>query len=343
MPYADQRKHEDIAQRRRERARKRRAESPLRRFGQARNRPAQREGIEDVIPHPRAKADVPPAPEIAQRNREIRPPEILRQSNTEQLRNARDQINAAGKIAVLLHGIGQHADHGHRAAPRAARRVKHGADHRQDAVGNNHLFGKPPEHQQKCARHIDLPAVLQLLFQLIVSPDRALNQLREKRNEQREPREILLRRIFAVVYVQQIAHGLERVKADAQRQQQPQRRRAEPAAHVVRIFERGQQPEVQQQRRQHDRALSAPRRRADRLFPFLFRRLEPRLPAFADSGNRQRGQPRRARRRQNERQPRKASGCVKAVAGQQQNNPADFCRAEMVDRRAGKAVGGQHE
>ena len=83
---------------------------------------------------------MPSAPEIAQRNRKIRPPEILRQTNAEQFRYACNQIDAAGKIAVLLHGVRQNADNGHRAAPCAARRVKHSADYRQSAICDNHLF-----------------------------------------------------------------------------------------------------------------------------------------------------------------------------------------------------------
>ncbi len=61
VPYADQRKHEDVAQCRRKRTRKRRAEAPLRRFGQARDRLAERKGIEYIIPHPCAQADMPSA------------------------------------------------------------------------------------------------------------------------------------------------------------------------------------------------------------------------------------------------------------------------------------------
>ncbi len=89
-----------------------------------------------------------------------------------------------------------------------------------------------------------MPAAFELFFQLIIAPDRPLNQLGKKRDEQRKPRQVFLRRIFAVVHIQQIAHRLKRVKADAQRQQQPKRRRSEPAAHVVRIFERRQQAEI---------------------------------------------------------------------------------------------------
>ena len=188
-----------------------------------------------------------------------------------------------------------------------------------------------------------MPAAFKLFFQLIIAPDRPLNQLGKKRDEQRKPRQVFLRRIFAVVHIQQIAHRLKRVKTDAQRQQQPKRRRAEPAAHVVRIFERRQQAEIKQKRREHCRALSAPGLRLDRFFPFPVRRIGLGFAVFADLGDNQRGQPRGNRRQQDERQPCKAPRRVKAVARQQQNRPADLGRAEMINRRADKTVGGQHE
>ena len=63
----------------------------------------------------------------------------------------------------------------------------------------------------------------ELRGELVVAGDGALNQLREEGDEQREAHGVLLRRVLAVIHVDQVADGLERVKGDAQRQQQVKR------------------------------------------------------------------------------------------------------------------------
>ena len=88
----------------------------LERLAHAGNRAGQREGIEHVVAHPRAQTDVPAPPEIAEGDGEIRPLEVRRKLYAEELGDARHQINAAGKIRVLLEGVKQHTDDDDRAA-----------------------------------------------------------------------------------------------------------------------------------------------------------------------------------------------------------------------------------
>ena len=58
-----------------------------------------------------------------------------------------------------------------------------------------------------------------------VPVDGALDQLREKSDKQQKFCEILFSRVAAAVAVDQIPDSLKRVKADAQRQDKPQRGR----------------------------------------------------------------------------------------------------------------------
>ena len=65
----------------------------------------------------------------------------------------------------------------------------------------------------------------ELGFQLAVAVDRPLHELREKADEQEKTRKVFLSRVAAAVAVDEVAHSLKCIKADAKRHDQPQRRR----------------------------------------------------------------------------------------------------------------------
>ena len=348
MPDAHQQKHQNVAQRGGQGAGDVRTGLFLERLAHAGNRAGQREGIEHVVAHPRAQTDVPAPPEIAEGDGEIRPLEVRRKLYAEELGDARHQINAAGKIRVLLEGVKQHADDDDRAAVGAL--VAENRFHQRQGTVGDHLFLEPsPEHQQQAALDtVKVEAVRrdELAFELVKARNRSLNQLREEGDEQRELRRVLLRGVFAVVDVDQVAHRLKGIKADAQRQNQPQRRRAAaqqrraPRHHGVQILEHGQHAEIQQQHREKPDALARARPGLLSLFR-LGGQLglvlaQVGLSAFADAGDDQRARPCRQRRQGDEGQGGQAAGQIKPVAEQQQQHPAQAQRADVIQRRADK-------
>ena len=71
------------------------AEVLLAPFAEALHRFCKREGVEEIISHPRAEGDMPAAPEIPKGNAEVRLPEIQIQLDAEKCGNAADNIDAA--------------------------------------------------------------------------------------------------------------------------------------------------------------------------------------------------------------------------------------------------------
>ena len=88
VPDADQQEHQHIAQRGGKRPGDLRIDARLERLAHARHRLGQREGIEYIVAHPRAKADMPAAPEVAQRYGEVRTLEVRRKLDAEKLSDA---------------------------------------------------------------------------------------------------------------------------------------------------------------------------------------------------------------------------------------------------------------
>ena len=291
---------------------------------------------------------MPAPPEIAQGDRKVRPFEVRRERNAHLLRDAGDQIDAAGKVAVLLQGIQQHAQHRHRAAVCPRLRAEDGVHRRQRAVRDDHLLEQAPNHQQKAALQV-VPvkgmALPKLRRELIVAPDRSLDELREERDEQRESCRILLRRVLAAVHVDQVAHRLERVERNAQRQQKPQRRCAKPAEHVVRVLEHGENGKVEHQHAEKPDALTTLCLGLELLFLFLrHRRLfgpDALLRPLADAADAQRGQPGGQRGQQDERQAGQRARRVKAIAEREQHHPPEALWHKVIRRRTGKAIRGQ--
>ena len=340
MPDAHQQEDQNVAQRRGQRAGDVRAQARFGRLGEPGHGPGQREGIEDIVAHPRAQGDVPPAPEVAQGDGEVGTFEVGRKADAEQLRDAGDQVDAAGEVAVLLQRVKQHGHDDHRAAVRLLP-AEHRADQRERAVGDDLLFEEAPEHEQRAALDVcNVEAVrrLQLGGELIKARDRALNQLREEGDEQRKLRRVPLRRVFAVVHVDQIAHRLERVKRDAQRQHQRKRRTSHGRQQRRGVLEQREHAEVEQQHGIKDRALAAFGLRLERLFArrvqFGPAGLERRLALLADAADAKRARPGGQRRQQDERQRVCAAIGVIRIACQQQEHPLHAVRAQVVQRRA---------
>ena len=217
-------------------------------------------------------------------------------------------------------------------------RVKHGADQRQRAVGDHLFLEIAPEHEQRAAREIvklEAAGLGQLVCQLVVPGNRALNELGEEGDKQRKLCGILFRGIFAVGYVDQVAHRLEGVKRDAQRQKQPQRRTAQHFQHGRGVLDQGQHAEVEQQHRPEDDALTLLGLGLERLFAggvkLGLAGFEFGLAFFADAANRQRACPCGQGGQQHEGQRAHAAPGIVKIADQQQKHPFEAAGRQIVD------------
>ena len=176
------------------------------------------------------------------------------------------------------------------------------------------------------------------MSELVKARDRALNQLWEEGDKQRKLRRVPLRRVFAVVHVDQVAHRLERVKRDAQRQQQVERRTAHGREQRRGVLEQRQHAEVEQQHGPKDRALAASGLHLERLFACGVQlgpaRLEHSLALLADAADTKRARPGGQRRQEDEGQRICAAIGVIRIATKQQEHPPHAVRAQVVQRRA---------
>ena len=255
----------------------------------------------------------------------------------------------------MLEGVEQYAHDDDRAAILALV-AEDLFDQRKRTVGDDLLFEEAPEHQQRAA--LNVPEVkamrfVKLMGKLIEPRDRSLNQLREEGHEQRKARRILFRGIFAVVYVDEVAHRLERVETDAQRQKQVERRggftrqRRAPGEQRTHVFENRKDAEVEQQHGEEQHALTRPRLCLVRLFlggiQFGFMLTQISLALFANFADEQRARPCAQRGRQNIGQRRQPAVGVIAIADQQQQNPPQAQRADVIQRRAQKGERDQCE
>ncbi len=190
------------------------------------------DGVEEIASHPRPERDVPAPPVVGERHGEIRLPEVLGQVDTEYLRRAPADVDAAGEVGVELQKADEKPERDRRAV---IQRDKVGVfkqrPHRDGgAVGDHELFEEPPQHQlapvlEAC--EVKRVRRAELRRKLAVHADRPLDDLREERHEQRIPRQIPLRPHRAVRHVDDVARGLERVERYAHRHDERPRRRGE--------------------------------------------------------------------------------------------------------------------
>ena len=116
------------------------------------------------------------------------------------------------------------------------------------------------------AREVEVMRLIKLMGELIVHTDRSLDDLGEERHEQQELERIALRLDLLAVNVHDVAHALEGVERDTQRQEELERRsrevdpeRAEDvverAGEEVVILQKREDTEVEDQTERHDPAL----------------------------------------------------------------------------------------
>src|SRR5215831_14040683 len=104
--------------------------------------------------------------------------------------------------------------------------IINGIDDRGRAIGDDRLLEETPEHPAEAAHGaIEVPAVLDLELweELVRAHDGARDEVRKKRDEEREVTEVRLRLALPAIDVDHVAYGLERIKRDSDRQHEIQR------------------------------------------------------------------------------------------------------------------------
>ncbi len=208
---------------------------------------------------------MPSAPEIGDTRRQIRTLKVFVQRDAKNLSRTRCNIYAAGKIAINLYAIPQRS-HCDITAAQRFRKAKNIIHHHRNSVGNDHFFERAPKHKLHTEFHPRIGKFIraeQLLRKRIETPNRSLYDLREKRYEQRQLCQIPLRLHLFPINVNQVTHGLKRIKRNAQRQKkpeyrqfpantQPRKQRIQVIADKAGIFQYRKYPEVEQERRHKD-------------------------------------------------------------------------------------------
>ena len=164
---------------------------------------------------------MPSVPEIGNGTGKIGLPEILVQGNTEALRGSHHHIHASGKVGIKLDGISQNRRH-HRNPCVFFIILKHLIHQNSRPVRQHHFFEIAPQHELQSPldpRQIKGMNLKKLVGQAVKPPDWPLQKLGKIGHKQREPKQIVLRRIFFSVNIDQISHRLKGVEGDSQRKQ----------------------------------------------------------------------------------------------------------------------------
>ncbi len=164
---------------------------------------------------------MPSAPVFGDGPGKIRPDEVFLDPDAQHLPHTDGHVNAAGKISIQGNGIKKHPCQ--YIGPLILARVFYDGIHRhQQFVRNNQLFEVSPQDPFQAEADISqIQGMLRehRLLQIVKTADGALDKLREKRDKQGKLPNIPLTGIFPPVHINQIAHGLKRIKGNPQRKQ----------------------------------------------------------------------------------------------------------------------------
>ena len=106
------------------------------------------EGDVDVIAKPRRQGDVPAAPEVAHRRRQVGAAEVLHEVDAEQARRADGDVAVAGEVAEDLEGEEEDRDDDREAAI-CAGFVEDLLDVDGDSIGDDELLEEAPDLLRK--------------------------------------------------------------------------------------------------------------------------------------------------------------------------------------------------
>ena len=173
-----------------------------------------------VVAQPARQGHVPATPEVLQGERPVRIVKVLREAEPEQECHADGDVGVTGEVRVDLDRVGVHGQHDFRPAVRP-RVGEHAVDDLAgQEAGNDHLLEQTVQDQPERlgGRHVPgVGPVSELRCHLRCPHDRSGHELGEERQVHRE----VQRRHLADVPtadIDDVAHRLERVEGDADRQ-----------------------------------------------------------------------------------------------------------------------------
>ncbi len=207
-------------------------------FAEALHRLQKGERVENVVAHERAEADVPAAPEITERDAEIWLAEVWRKFNAEDLRDAGDDIDPAGKIRVLLGRIEQDSEYDDATRKRIHRPVEECRDVVGEHVRDGVLFHEAEENEkQRPGRFLTAESVLFLKLRRhrVKTSDRPLDYLWEPG---------YIKKVF-IADIDEVADRHEGVKRNPERQQES----FCGGKNLIPVFETGEDREIKEQNR----------------------------------------------------------------------------------------------
>ena len=164
---------------------------------------------------------MPAVPEILNGCRKIRMIKIFRQRDPQHLGSSSGNADTTIKICIELNAV-QHPCKQHIHTCIRSVFSKQSVHDDCCAVCDHQLLKIAPDHQfkssDKCCIRKCMPAA-KLLFELIKSCDRSLQDLRKIHHKQHILQKILLRRIFSAINIYHIGNDLQRIKGNSHRQQ----------------------------------------------------------------------------------------------------------------------------
>ena len=177
-----------------------------------------------VVPEPGAEADVPTSPEVLEAERPVWLVEVGREPEAEEQGDTDGNVAVAAEVAVDLKGVA--VDGQQRFQPRGSAGVGEDTVDQLGAqgVGQDDLLEKTPDDELPGPTGLEgRPIVSGQLGQEIPGPhDGPGHQLGEEADKQSEVKQARCRDHDPTVDVDGVRHRLERVEADAHREDDPQ-------------------------------------------------------------------------------------------------------------------------
>ena len=174
----------------------------------------------EIVAQPRRQRDVPATPEIRKADRRVRHAEVVGQREAEAERDAHRSRRVAREVAEDLARECERPEPGVREADRVRRTEHSVSDVREPGIGQDDLH-EEPEHdeveapEQLVARR--LPRRRELGHELGRAHDRAGDQVREVRYEERVVEERPDRLQAPEIHVERVGQRHERIERDADR------------------------------------------------------------------------------------------------------------------------------
>lgn len=175
----------------------------------------------DIIPKPGGQGNMPAAPEFPDGESQVGAFKICHQFDAKKPCAADGDVRVAGKVTVNFDG--EHDRHDDKdKTDIAVRVVVDLVDHYSENVRDHQLFKITPGHQLEPVGRVFIVEA-SLRFELrqkgSCAADGACQKLREEGDKEGVVAEVPLRPDFSLIDVDQIAHGLEKVKGNTRGQQ----------------------------------------------------------------------------------------------------------------------------